>query len=128
MSRSSLLLVAAALAAGGFGCAHCDTCDDFPAPCTGPNCGFQGYPIGAELPGGPIVPIPAGPSDLAPVGPPVGGPAAEPAPTTSPSIRPRREPGHARDTGPPPGLAAVPPDVAPSPGPSTLHAVSASTP
>ena len=39
MSRISLLLVAAAVAAGVVGCAQCDTCDDFPAPCTGPNCG-----------------------------------------------------------------------------------------
>jgi hypothetical protein len=62
MSRSSLLLVAAALAAGGSGCAHCDTCDDFPAPCTGPNCGYQGYPIGPEIHAGPGVPIPVGPS------------------------------------------------------------------
>ena len=31
MSRSRLLLVAVALAAGDVGCAHCDTCDDFPA-------------------------------------------------------------------------------------------------
>ena len=75
MSRSYLLLVAAALAAGGFGCAHCDTCDDFPAPCTGPNCGFQGYPIGSDLHGGPIVPIPVGPADSAPVG--SGKPKAE---------------------------------------------------
>ena len=38
MSRISLL-VAVAVAAGVVGCAQCDTCDDFPVPCTGPNCG-----------------------------------------------------------------------------------------
>ena len=32
MSRMSLMLVAAAVAAGVVGCAQCDTCDDFPAP------------------------------------------------------------------------------------------------
>jgi hypothetical protein len=39
MSRLKAFLVAAGLAVGAVGCAHCDTCDDFPAPCTGPNCG-----------------------------------------------------------------------------------------
>ena len=39
MSRISLLLVAVAVSAGAVGCAQCDTCDDFPAPCVGPNCG-----------------------------------------------------------------------------------------
>jgi hypothetical protein len=38
MSRISALLVAAGLLAGSGGCAQCDHCDDFPAPCTGPNC------------------------------------------------------------------------------------------
>ena len=117
MSRSSLLLVAAALAAGGFGCAHCDTCDDFPAPCTGPNCGFQGYPIGAELPGGPIVPIPAGPSDLVPVGPPIGGPAAGPAPTFLPPSAPAEGPIAPETPAPLPDSPPVPLDVAPSPDP-----------
>ena len=42
MSRLSSLLVAAGLAAGTVGCAQCDTCDDFPAPCIGPNCGVAG--------------------------------------------------------------------------------------
>ena len=45
MSRISLLLVAAAVAAGVVGCAQCDTCDDFPTPCNGPNCvGGYGMP------------------------------------------------------------------------------------
>jgi len=42
MSRISLLM-AVAVAAGVVGCAQCDTCDDFPAPCVGPNCGQNSY-------------------------------------------------------------------------------------
>jgi hypothetical protein len=38
MSRISVWM-AVAVAAGVVGCAQCDTCDDFPVPCTGPNCG-----------------------------------------------------------------------------------------
>ncbi len=38
MSRIYLML-AVAVTAGFAGCAVCDTCDDFPVPCIGPNCG-----------------------------------------------------------------------------------------
>jgi hypothetical protein len=45
MLRLSALLVAAGLSIVAFGCAQCDTCDDFPAPCSGPNCpGGYGMP------------------------------------------------------------------------------------
>jgi hypothetical protein len=45
MLRLSALLVAAGLSFVAVGCAQCDTCDDFPAPCTGPNCpGGSGMP------------------------------------------------------------------------------------
>jgi hypothetical protein len=126
MSRSSLLLMAA-LAAGGFGCAHCDTCDDFPAPCTGPNCGFQGYPIGAELPGGPtgapIVPVPVGPSHQVPVGPPVGSPVADPAPATPPPDAPSEGPSTPETPPPLPDSPPLPSEAGPStstsPGPSS---------
>jgi len=52
MSRIGLLVPLSCAAALAVGCAHCDTCDDFPAPCTGPNCGalYQGVPIGAGVP------------------------------------------------------------------------------
>lgn len=46
MVRFSLLLVAVALAAGTSGCAHCDTCDDFPTPCLDQMASF-GAPAGA---------------------------------------------------------------------------------
>ena len=95
------LLVAVAVAAGVVGCAQCDTCDDFPAPCTGPNCGHmhgippeiadpamgQGSPVmGTTTPvapandaAGPAPTAPAAPSDAAPVAPPAGS-GSPPAP------------------------------------------------
>ena len=49
MTRFALLLVGLAIA-GATGCAQCDTCDDFPAPCVGPNCGQNGYNTGGFIP------------------------------------------------------------------------------
>ena len=58
MPRSRhLLMAAASLAIGAFGCAHCDTCDDFPVPCTSSNCGYQQAPDGVPYPVGPAVPV-----------------------------------------------------------------------
>ena len=54
MSRPSLLVLAASAAALAVGCAHCDTCDDFPAPCTGPYCGYP-YQSSYPIAGGPMV-------------------------------------------------------------------------
>jgi hypothetical protein len=49
MLRLSALLVAAGLSIVVFGCAQCDTCDDFPTPCNGPNCvGGYGMPSQAD--------------------------------------------------------------------------------
>ena len=95
------LLVAVAVAAGVVGCAQCDTCDDFPAPCTGPNCG-QPYSVPTAMTdpamsqGGPVM------GTMTPVAPAsdAAGPApATPAPATQP--RPPRTP-------PPPVPAARP--------------------
>jgi hypothetical protein len=86
MSRISLMLVAAAVAAGSVGCAQCDTCDDFPAPCTGPNCGQNGGGVLDYMPPGPGQP--AGSGVAAAMNPPVTAPtndAAGPAPTTPPT-------------------------------------------
>jgi hypothetical protein len=95
MSRISLLLVAAAVAAGVVGCAQCDTCDDFPAPCTGPNCGqnqpgiLDYMPQGAASMGAPPAnAAPAGESagpaptmpETPPVNPASSAPAMDPAP------------------------------------------------
>ncbi len=54
MSRSFRELATGALilAAGVAGCAHCDTCDDFPVPCTGPGCGTTPAGYGMMPPGG----------------------------------------------------------------------------
>jgi hypothetical protein len=97
MSRFSLLLVSGLVAAGLIGCTQCDTCDDFPTPCTGPNCGYQGPP---GMPGGypPVStgPMAPGPADVAPPpaapssappssAPPAGAPAPPPLPDTNPS-------------------------------------------
>ena len=60
MSRISLMTVAAAVAACLVGCAQCDTCDDFPAPCTGPNCGQNQPGILDYLPPGPGQPFGSG--------------------------------------------------------------------
>ena len=73
MSRISLLLVAAAVAAGVVGCAQCDTCDDFPAPCTGPNCGQNRPGILDYLPPGQGQPYGTGAT-------PMGSTAPNPAP------------------------------------------------
>lgn len=103
MSRISLLLVAGAVAAGVVGCAQCDTCDDFPAPCTGPNCGQSSPGILDYLPPGPGQPArtemptmstgstpmndAAGPAPTAPPTPPVD-PTTPPA-ATEPAPMPR---------------------------------------
>lgn len=49
MPRSNLLPLVALWAAGVVGCAHCDICDDFPAPCNGPGC-YTGGAAGAPMP------------------------------------------------------------------------------
>ena len=103
MSRISLLLVAAAVAGGVVGCAQCDTCDDFPAPCTGPNCGgnaamlaptmTRGVPptMGASTPAAPAADDSAGPGPevpmtRSPMTPPVD--PTSPPPPMDPSARP----------------------------------------
>ena len=64
MLRHSLLLVAGTLAVASAGCTHCDTCDDFPIPCVGPNCGplsGQGSYTPAGRRSAPRYTVPAGP-------------------------------------------------------------------
>ncbi len=97
MSRMNLLM-AVAVAAGVVGCAQCDTCDDFPVPCVGPNCGqglmpggmpgyldsqtAQGPPVmGAATPTMPMGDDYAGP---APVAPPMNPPPPSAEPPASP--------------------------------------------
>jgi hypothetical protein len=78
-SLGALLLI------GVIGCAHCDTCDDFPRPCVGQGCG-HGMMVAPPMAGVPVaanrVAIPttanavAEPSILAPATP---GPFSRPA-------------------------------------------------
>jgi hypothetical protein len=44
--RNTMLGMVVVIAAANAGCAVCDTCDDFPVPCVGANCGqnVQGGP------------------------------------------------------------------------------------
>ena len=95
------LLVAVAVAAGVVGCGpSADTCDDFPAPCTGPNCG-QGY--GAYG-------MPAAMADPAGTG---GGPVMAPTAPAAPAMRPVPAPAapaeSAAPPSPPAGSGATPP-------------------
>lgn len=126
MSRLRLLVVAAAMSGGVVGCAHCDTCDDFPAPCTGPGCGvaaaYAGPGVGmegvVEMPAGQVAPTPM-PSPLPPAAPEAG---SQPGPFSAPATPPA-----ATAPAPPPeagGTSSVanPPAGAPaaSPPPPTL--------
>lgn len=95
MSRPGRLAAALALAltaSGALGCAHCDTCDDFPAPCLGGDCLGGGPPpmVGSPVAAGPAV-------ESAPV---ISTPApasAQPGPFSAPA-------GGAADSPPAPGL------------------------
>lgn len=87
MMKYAIVAVGLALAAAT-GCAQCDTCDDFPAPCVGPNCGQNGYDVNGFVPptqdGLPYdaaqATVPSNP-DAAPVGQP--DPEQSTAPTES---------------------------------------------
>jgi hypothetical protein len=97
MLRLRFLMASAALSVGAIGCAHCDTCDDFPSPCGTPYCGYNtAY---APLPGaapGPVVDMPAGATSAPP--PPVtvpssgSNPTPPPRPVNSQPVAPTNEP------------------------------------
>ncbi len=77
MTRSRWLLLAAAVATSAVGCAHCDTCDQMPAPCAGGDCGVMA-PAGTIL----AAPMAVGaPTTLMMAAPPVvtSGPRAAPS-------------------------------------------------
>jgi len=109
-SRSRAWLATAALVTAGatVGCAHCDTCDDFPAPC-GPAAAWGppgAVPVGPSYPVGPPAgmsypagQIPAG--QLAPAAPAAAAPAAPDGGSTMPTA-PGDDP--ATETPPPPGM------------------------
>ncbi len=126
MSRTSLLLAAFMLAAGMTGCTHCDTCDDFPTPCNGPNCGFRGGPVGGTTvhAGPPVVAGPSAPAEAAPGAPsstppssaPTQAPATAPAPLPSPESIPSAVPDPLPAEGASPPTPMTPGDsTAPNP-------------
>jgi hypothetical protein len=55
--RDRMLLTVVAAVASFAGCAVCDTCDDFPAPCVGPNCGQKWVPGSMNGPGAEAMPV-----------------------------------------------------------------------
>jgi hypothetical protein len=107
MSRISALLVAAGLLAGSGGCAQCDHCDDFPAPCTGPNCAgaYSMNPTSVANRGGtdpgaaPATMSPAKPSDdsAGPIPPP---PRANSMPGAAPTVPGETSPPRPTEPGP----------------------------
>ena len=102
MSRISLMLVAVAVATGVVGCAQCDTCDDFPAPCTGPNCGGNAAMLAPTMTQGGPPPMgastPTAPSGYDSAAPAPVAPPTNPTPMT-PSVDP---------TSPPPPMDPAP--------------------
>jgi hypothetical protein len=108
MLRFKLALLAAALSAGAVGCSQCDTCDDFPTPCIGGNCGPQSHPPTSAGDYSMVAPGQGAPIML-PQGAPM--PPAPPASTTEPATPP---PAAGSPATPPPaeGPEAMPPAAA----------------
>jgi hypothetical protein len=115
MTRLNLVL-AAAVAASVVGCAHCDTCDDFPAPCSGPDCGHHAAPPGFAAPtmtySAPAPASPAGQPGLAPA---TDNDAAGPAPAVPSATTP---PEPAPNPSPEPASPPQPMEPAPAPAPA----------
>lgn len=102
MMRKTLLVLAGLLAVGGIGCAHCDTCDDFPLNCASGNCGANSY-MPSQL--AVSSPAPAGPSELM-AAPPV---TSQPGPFNPNDITPstRSSTGGAAPATPAPSTPAA---------------------
>ncbi len=96
--RDRMLWTVLVAAAGFSGCAVCDTCDDFPAPCVGPNCGqngmatsYTGVPVmGVGTPSAPMANDSAGPGPMMPAASmPPGQPMTAPS---TPAVNPGTPP------------------------------------
>ncbi len=100
MLRISLLAAIGVMAAAA-GCAQCDTCDDFPAPCVGPNCGGNTYNAPGYLPPtmGPNGPAPGSPDAPAASAPVDDRAPIDPLNPDAPS--PTMPPGDSAPTTPP---------------------------
>lgn len=114
MSRSKYWMLASVVAGGLAGCAHCDTCDDFPVPCNGPGCSTAMSVMG---PG----PMMSGPAMAPPMMLP--GDQAE-APAMTPTLSPPAVPEVAADAAPETEAPAATDGAAPTlppppPGPET---------
>jgi hypothetical protein len=98
MSRSRCFAVGLLLAVGAVGCAHCDTCDDFPTPCIGGNCGGGS----AFMPGMAMAPTSAegAPATSAP-GSTTPAPGSQPGPFSTPTDSDSRTGGAAPADSPP---------------------------
>jgi hypothetical protein len=89
MPRSRWFLAAAALATAAIGCAHCDTCDDFPTPCSAEvGCGDEAGPMPMPM----LAPTMASPVMM-------GGPALMGAPAPIVTSQPVASPPPASGTG-----------------------------
>jgi hypothetical protein len=107
------------LTAGAIGCAHCDTCDDFPTNCVGGNCANPAYgPVpavamqGSAFGAGRMVPGPV--NQPGPSTGPAGVTTAPAAPAAPAGAAPITSQPTGRDTppaapAPPEGAAAPPP-------------------
>ncbi len=94
--RDRMLWMVVVAATGFAGCAVCDTCDDFPTPCVGPNCGGP-YGMGGgqgDAVMGTSSPVERGMNDSAGPGPmmpatenPMLTPSAPPVDPTMPAAR-----------------------------------------
>jgi hypothetical protein len=110
-----------ALISGAIGCAHCDTCDEFPRPCVGSDC--AGLATGGELmpTSAPIAAAPMGlmgegmPYDVTDV------PAGTPMPSMTPAPAPTSAaPSAAPSVTPPPPIPGAAPAAAPVTTPPAL--------
>lgn len=132
MPRTTYFHATLALALGVMGCAHCETCDDFPAPAYGPPPGHvqhvvSGAPIMTSVPGaavstvtpqGQVVSSPAATTSSQP-----GSPAVTPSSDTgaAPNTPSLESPPSSEETGPKPdsgkpALSPIEPDRGNAPG------------
>ena len=101
MARSRFFFVASLFAVGAAGCAHCDTCDNMPVPCSGPGCSAALRTVGSPMDAPSVGPFSTGMSSV-PMAPPSSGTSA-PLNLTAPAL-----PDVPADApSPPPGPAAL---------------------
>lgn len=81
--------LAAALTAGFLGCAHCDTCDEFPTPCVAGQCDGSGEMYAAvPTTSGPIFDAPVATAPTSVMMDPMSGPGVPAAPIQSQATPP----------------------------------------